>query len=164
MKNKVSNLIAIFIATTFSATVCAESIPSVRLLQVQGNVMVNDGAKFQKATSGMQLKPGSKVVTAKDATVNMVYQNGCVKTVKSNTLITVGSSDECTTAMFKNEKTYVAAAAGDTTLQNTQEKGFWQQLTPGKWVFIGLGGAALAYGISGSSGGGSDSITVTSPE
>jgi hypothetical protein len=163
MAKKMRSLFAILLTGSFSATVYAEDVPMVRLLQVQGNVMVNDGVKYQKVTSGMQVKLGTKIVTAKDATVDLVYPNGCIKTVKSNTLIAVGSNDECAAALFKNEKTYVTVAAGDKTLPDTQKKGFWQQLTPGKWAFIGLGGAAIAYGISEATDGDNDSITVVSP-
>jgi hypothetical protein len=163
MSKNLCKLISTLFVAGFSMIANAEAPSTVRLVQVQGDVMVNDGVKYQKASSGNQVKMGSKLVTAKNATVNMVYENGCVKTVKANTIITVGSQNECTTAIFKNEKTYVAAAAGDTVLQGTKQKGFWQQMASGKWVFIGLGGAALAYGISSTNSDSTDSIVVVSP-
>lgn len=94
-----------------AATVAAPA----KLTQVQGDVMVNNGTRFVKAVSGLELKPGAKIVTAKSSNVSLVYQNGCVKQLKQNTMHTVGTAEQCA-ANFSKERTYVAALGGDTVL------------------------------------------------
>lgn len=92
-----------------SQTVTATSITtSAKLTQVQGDVMVNNGARFVKAVSGTELKPGAKIVTAKSSTISLSYQNGCVKQIKQNTMHTVGTPEQCAADAGK-ERIYVAA-------------------------------------------------------
>lgn len=96
-----------------TAATTATTATTVKLSQVQGDVMVNNGSRFVKATSGLEIKPGAKIVTAKGAAVSLVYQNGCVKQLKQNSMLTVGAAVECT-AKANSERVYVAEAVGDT--------------------------------------------------
>lgn len=102
---------AVFVS---QVVVAATVATPVKLTQVQGDVMVNNGSRFVKAVSGTELKPGAKIVTAKSSNVSLVYQNGCVKQLKQNTMHTVGTAEQCAANIGK-ERTYVAAL-GDTSL------------------------------------------------
>jgi len=96
------------------AVLAAAVAEPVKLAQVQGDVMVNNGSRFVKAVSGLELKPGAKIVTAKSSNVSLIYQNGCVKELKQNTMHTVGTPEQCAANAGK-ERTYVAAL-GDSNL------------------------------------------------
>ena len=109
MTKRTVNVLTFSILAAFSMAVWAEPAVTVKLSQVTGNVMVNDGARFVKAASGQQIKPGSKVIASKDSTVELIYQNGCVKQVKANSMLTVGTQAECV-AKISDERIYVAAA------------------------------------------------------
>lgn len=109
----VLSLAAVSAVTLSQAAIAAPNVATVKLAQVQGDVMVNTGSRFVKAVSGLELKPGAKIVTAKESNVSLVYQNGCVKRVKQNTMLNIGSAEECVTNANK-ERIYVAAAVGDT--------------------------------------------------
>lgn len=109
MTKRTVNVLTFSILAAFSMAVWAEPAVTVKLSQVTGNVMVNDGTRFVKATSGLQIKPGSKVIASKDSTLELIYQNGCVKQVKANTMLTVGTQVECV-AKISDERIYVAAA------------------------------------------------------
>jgi len=102
-------------AVLLSQGVLAASVAEpVKLAQVQGDVMVNNGSRFVKAVSGLELKPGAKIVTAKSSNVSLIYQNGCVKELKQNTMHTVGTPEQCAANAGK-ERIYVAAL-GDSTV------------------------------------------------
>jgi hypothetical protein len=111
------NLLAVSAIVVSQVAVAAAVATPVKLTQVQGDVMVNNGSRFVKATSGLELKPGAKIVTAKSSNVSLIYQNGCVKQLKQNTMHTVGTAEQCAANIGK-ERTYVAALGGDVPLQN----------------------------------------------
>lgn len=113
MSKRVATLLAASAVLVSQVVVAAAVVAPVKLAQVQGDVMVNNGSRFVKAVSGIELKPGTKIVTAKSSNVSLVYQNGCVKQVKQNTMHTVGTAEQCAANIGK-ERTYVAAL-GDTT-------------------------------------------------
>lgn len=113
MSKRVATLLAASAVLVSQVVVAAAVVAPVKLAQVQGDVMVNNGSRFVKAVSGTELKPGTKIVTAKSSNVSLVYQNGCVKQVKQNTMHTVGTAEQCAANIGK-ERTYVAAL-GDTT-------------------------------------------------
>lgn len=94
-------------ALVSQAAMAAPAVAPVKLTQVQGDVMVNNGTRFVKAVPGLEIKPGAKIVTAKSSNVSLVYQNGCVKQLNQNTMHTVGTPEQCA-AGFSKEKTNVA--------------------------------------------------------
>jgi hypothetical protein len=128
--------------------------------------MVNDGTRFVKAVSGAELKPGAKVVTGKGAKASLVYQNGCVKHVQSNSMLTVGSAAECV-AMAGNERIYNAEAIGDTATGAASPV----ESALGKASGVGLGPlvsgglvAAVAIGFITSGGGSNNNMNNASPQ
>lgn len=112
MSNCAVTLLAASAILVSQGVVAATVAAPVKLTQVQGDVMVNNGTRFVKAVSGAELKPGAKIVTAKSSNVSLIYQNGCVKQLKQNTMHTVGTAEQCAANAGK-EKTYVAALGGD---------------------------------------------------
>ncbi len=123
---------------------------SGRLLQVQGKVLVNDGTRYTAAKSGAEVKTGAKIITSKDATVNLVYKNGCIKEVKANTMLVVGTPAECA-SKISNERTHVAAAAGEVTLNTANRSNAAWLFRDGRWVLVALGtGAVVAVAATNS--------------
>ncbi|MEK9825854.1 MAG: hypothetical protein VW395_06180 [Methylotenera sp.] len=97
-----------------SVSALAETAPApIKLAMVTGNVMVNNGKSFVKAGPNAQLKPGTKIITNNNSSANLVYKNGCVKQVKPNTILTVGTQNECVAGKFTDEKIHVAAITDD---------------------------------------------------
>jgi hypothetical protein len=116
MTKRTVSVLTFSVLAAFSMVVSAEQAPvTVKLSQVTGNVMVNDGTRFVKASSGIQIKPGTKVIASKDSTLDLIYQNGCVKQVKANTMLTVGTQAECV-AKISDERIYVAAVGNQNNL------------------------------------------------
>lgn len=112
---------ALSVLALISASAFAETAPSsVKLATVTGNVLVNNGKSFVKAGQNSELKPGTKIITNNNSSANLVYKNGCVKQVKPNTILTVGTEKECVAGKFTDEKIHVAAV-GDVDLSNAQE-------------------------------------------
>jgi len=137
---------------------------TVKLSQVQGDVMVNNGNRFVKAAAGSELKPGAKIVTAKESSVTVVYQNGCVKKLQPNSMLTVGTAAECL-ANNANERVYVATAVGDTlndaNADTSKKKGAGWFDNNGKWI---AGGLVIGTGIAVSTrghGGGNNSSNLS---
>jgi hypothetical protein len=108
MSKRVVTLLSASAVLVSQVVVAATVAAPVKLTQVQGDVMVNNGSRFVKAVSGLELKPGAKIVTAKSSNVSLVYENGCVKQLKQNTMHTVGTAEQCAANIGK-ERTYVAA-------------------------------------------------------
>lgn len=124
---------------------------SARLLQVQGKVLVNDGTRYTPAKSGAEVKTGTKIITSKGATANLVYKNGCVKEVKTNTMLVVGTPAECV-SMISNERIHVAAAAGEVTLNNANQSNAAWLFRDGRWVLVALGTGAVIAVVATNSG------------
>lgn len=141
MTKRTLSVLTFSVLAVFSMAVSAEQAPvTVKLSQVTGNVMVNDGTRFVKASSGIQIKPGTKVITSKDSTLDLIYQNGCVKQVKANTMLTVGTQTECV-AKISDERTYVAAAGTPNGLQK-------KSILTNPLVVTGLVATAIAVPVA----------------
>ena len=116
MSNNMFKFLTGSVLALLSTAVIAETpAVTIKLSQVAGNVMLNDGTKFTKAVSGTVVKPGTKIIASNNAAVDLIYQNGCVKQVKANTMLTVGTQAECV-AKISDERTYVAAAGNPSGL------------------------------------------------
>jgi hypothetical protein len=100
-------------AASKSESSSASNATTVKLAQVKGRVLVNNGAIYTQANSGTLVQTGSKIIAGRGASVTVLYKDGCTKKVAENSMLTVGNSNECTSNNFK-ERTNVAAAPGDT--------------------------------------------------
>jgi hypothetical protein len=126
--------------------VAAPAVTTVKLTQVQGDVMVNNGTRFVKAVPGVEVKLGAKIVTAKSSNVSLVYQNGCIKELKQNTMHTVGTPEQCAASIGK-ERTFVAAVGDVPSVGGTLV--FDPVL--GGWIFL-VAGAAIDGATDGNGG------------
>lgn len=144
-------LLAVAASAAFPLQAVAEApVVVAKLSQIQGNVMVNQGVSFSAAKAGMELKTGAKVVTTKDASVAIVYNNGCIKQVKPNSILSVGPASECTSNQIK-ERVYVAEAVGETATDAPPPAAGSIGLVGGLgWVAPASFGLVAAAGIAGS--------------
>lgn len=83
----------------------------VKLTQIRGRVVVNLGSSYQMAKPNALVPSGAKIITGGDGYVSLVYKDGCVKELRSNSMITVGAAAECVAATTK-ERVYQAEALG----------------------------------------------------
>jgi hypothetical protein len=83
--------------------------------QAKGRLLVSTGKAYQTAKSNMILPVGSKMIAAADASALLTYNNGCVKQIKPNTMVTIGTEKECVAGSMK-EKIYVANNGNDSGL------------------------------------------------
>jgi hypothetical protein len=86
----------------------------VKLTQIRGRVVVNLGNSYQAAKPNALVPSGAKIITGGDGYVSLVYKDGCVKELKSNSMVTVGAATECVAATGK-ERIYQAEAMGGVT-------------------------------------------------
>lgn len=156
MINRMINVVAAGLLVGSAGLANAEVADgSARLLQVQGKVLINDGARYTPAKSGAEVKTGTKIITAKGATANLVYKNGCVKEVKTNTMLVVGTPAECA-SMISNERIHVAAAAGEVTLETANRSNAAWLFRDGRWVLVALGTGAVVAVAATNGGDGSN--------
>ena len=156
MTKRTVSVLTFSILAAFSMAVSAEQAPAtVKLSQVTGSVMVNDGTRFVKASSGIQIKPGTKVIASKDSTLDLIYQNGCVKQVKANTMLTVGTQAECV-AKISDERIYVAAVGNQNNLG-------LRQFLANPLVIAGVVATAIAVPVALANSGSSNNNTPVSP-
>lgn len=153
-KRMVNFIVAALLAGSAGVVNAEVAEGNARLLQVQGKVLVNDGTRYAPAKSGAEVKAGTKIITSKEATANLVYKNGCLKEVKPNTMLVVGTPADCK-AMVSNERIHVAAAAGEVTLATANQSNAQWLFKNGRWVLVALGtGAVIA--VATNSGGDSN--------
>jgi hypothetical protein len=112
--DRISVFAAVALLGGFTSLAFAEPpTPVAKLAQIEGKVMVNMGTTYALASPGTLVYPGAKVVTTRGSSVALVYQDGCIKRLKENSILTVGLASECS-ANKASERVYVAEAVGDT--------------------------------------------------
>ncbi len=64
---------------------------------VTGKVMINKGKGFVSAREGAALAPGDRVIALNGSTAAVVYPDGCVASLRENSLLAVDKSTQCST-------------------------------------------------------------------
>jgi hypothetical protein len=84
----------------FIGTVQAEEPLVVASIgDINGRVMVYDGQKYGAARPGMALEAGDRVITLKDASVNVNFAKGCVARLDSNAALAISGAEVCAGGM-----------------------------------------------------------------
>ena len=80
--------------------------------QVNGSALVNQGEQYQPAVVGTSLREGNRLMTMEGGSITVKYQDGCVKDLTENQVMTVGAADSCSAATLspQGEGSYHAAA------------------------------------------------------
>ena len=73
----------------------AKDAAMAQLSAVKGSVMVNQGGKMVPATAGA-LRAGDRVVAA-NGSASVAYADGCVVSLQSNGMATIGAASPCAT-------------------------------------------------------------------
>jgi len=69
---------------------------SVALLQqIQGSVLVNTGGDYRKASEGMNLFVGDRVMTLERSSMVLVHNDGCVSQIGENQIVSVAKDSTC---------------------------------------------------------------------
>jgi hypothetical protein len=66
---------------------------------LNGRVMVYDGQKYGAAQPGMALEAGDRVITLKDASVNVNFAKGCATRLDSNAALAISGTEVCAGGM-----------------------------------------------------------------
>ena len=87
----------------------ADAVASVE--QVSGSALVNQGEHYQPVVAGTSLYEGSRLMTMEGGSMTVTFQDGCVKELAENQVMTVGAADSCTAATLttQGEGSYHAA-------------------------------------------------------
>ncbi|TDG12869.1 hypothetical protein E2F43_15025 [Seongchinamella unica] len=67
------------------------------LTHVQAPVMVNQGENYVEATQSMLLYPGDRLMVMQGGSAQVQFANGCVQSIRSNEITTVGDAQACVT-------------------------------------------------------------------
>jgi hypothetical protein len=113
-----------FLVGVFSSASAETSDPVAKLYQIEGQVLVNTGTAYVAAQPGMEIKPGTKILTRKDSSVNVSYNDGCIKRLNENSMLTVNSATECT-AGLAFERVYVADMPSAHALRSEMAIAVW---------------------------------------
>ncbi len=81
--------IAAFVAATGAQA--AERIVLASLGDASGKVMINQGQGYVAARSGMAVHEGDRVIALEGAAAQIVYQDGCVASLKERNLLPVSA-------------------------------------------------------------------------
>ena len=86
-------LVAAALATSLAF---AQSSPSVAdLKNVQGNVLIGDASGISSATNGQKIPGNVSVTTTADASVDVVFNNGCTVSLKPSQRLDVNAGSSC---------------------------------------------------------------------
>ncbi len=88
--------VACGIAMGFAMNVAvADSASVATLTQVTGKVMVNKGKGFTMAKAGLGLADSDRLITLDDSSASVVFADGCVNSVKANSVLAISKSAGC---------------------------------------------------------------------
>lgn len=91
----------------------AKDVALAQLSAVKGSVMINKGGKLAPATAGA-LRAGDRVVATKGS-ARIAYADGCVVSLQSNGMATVGAASPCATGQGLVDVSQGAAAQMELT-------------------------------------------------
>ncbi len=193
MKNYKTNA---YLLLSLSFAVCspgwATEENSAQLKSLQGTVMVNRGAGYVQAASGMALHGGDRILVLAGGHASIVYNPACVVELKANSMASVLQADDCGARQqqIRQLGPYYAAAIGIEALgegdagQNKEGEGegnnsggspadgaadpeiVFAGMSMNELIVVGVGvGAGLGVVVaSGGSGGGGGGNGAISPE
>lgn len=116
---KIALLVA-FAGLTASGVQAAEPVQLAMLSNVDGKVLVNKGSGFSVARSGTALVDGDRLVSLTGARAAVVYQDGCIKQLPENSVLSLDKIAGCTQEAVKTGRTeqplrYAQAIGGTQT-------------------------------------------------
>lgn len=84
-------VLAAAIAASFAASAYAadKKIVLAALDDVSGKVLINKGKGFVSAKSGMEVRPGDRIIALDNASAKIVYNDGCATDLKENNLLAI---------------------------------------------------------------------------
>jgi hypothetical protein len=120
----------------------ANSIKLASLAQINGKVLVDKGKGFVTAKSGMALGAKDRVITLNDSSAAVVYSNGCMNKLKSNSLLTLDKELGC-------NKQSLSIQATEKPLRYAQAIGATVTDVPATAGATGTSGATGTAGVAG---------------
>lgn len=105
--------LSLVISASIAGTAAAadRTILLASLGDINGKVLVNKGKGFVSAKPGMDVRPGDRIVTLDNASAKVVFNNGCVTSLKENSVLGVDGKGCDTKPLSSRSKDIVLAAA-----------------------------------------------------
>ncbi len=138
-------IIAVLTSITLAASgpALAGDAAAASLSTVQGSVMLSQNGKMALASSAglrgadkpMPVRAGDRII-AKDGQARLTYADGCVVTVKPQSMLTIGQASPC------------ASSSGLVTTGSSAAQSNFSELTPFGMVMAVLAIGGFAYGVS----------------
>ena len=109
-------LLPIALALGLAAAGAVASEPVASVSQLNGVVLVSQGADYVTATPGIQLREGDRLMAMEGASATLSFADGCTHTLSDNAILTVGPAGSCARGELAGNQAqvgpYLAAAAG----------------------------------------------------
>ena len=152
---KFSLFAATVLACSAAATPTIAANTSAILSNLQAPVMVNQGAAYVEASQSMQLNTGDRLMVMQGGSAEINFANGCVQTIQSNEIATIGTEESCVTA--QSAGTYNQVGTPPPTTGGGSSAAAAGGIDTAGLVFSGIVAAGFIHGAtdgSSSSGGG----------
>lgn len=76
-------------------SVAAALEPVGKIVRTEGWAVVTQGAQYVRASEGMPLREGDRLIALNDSAVTIHFTDGCELTLSENELLTVGPASTC---------------------------------------------------------------------
>jgi hypothetical protein len=128
MKSRAIALISAMALGVGVSAAQADTASVATLTQVNGKVMVNKGQGFTTAKAGMSLSNNDRIITLDDSSAAIAFADGCVNSMKSNSVLAVSKTVGCNaqamsvhSTMPTGGKALQYAAVGGTVTANDSD-------------------------------------------
>ena len=83
------------IATAVSLAATMPSADAAKVVPIEGEILVNSGAGYQRIDGAVELRPGGSVIANPSAKASLVYADGCVVDVVPGMVAWVEPTSPC---------------------------------------------------------------------
>ncbi len=83
------------LTATLSFAAAPELGPVGKIVRTEGWAVVTQGAQYVRASEGMPLREGDRLIALNDSAVTIHFTDGCELTLSENELLTVGPASTC---------------------------------------------------------------------
>jgi hypothetical protein len=88
---------SLILGAGLATTLCFAAAPEPvgKIVRTEGWAVVTQGAQYVRASEGMPLREGDRLIALKDSSVTIHFADGCELTLAENELLTVGPVSTC---------------------------------------------------------------------
>lgn len=87
------HFLAVAVCAASTGAIAADPAVAIASLDdISGKILINKGKGFVSAKPGMEVRPGDRVIALDNASARIVYRNGCVTSLRENSLLAMDGS------------------------------------------------------------------------